>query len=355
MLAVLLVVSLLVGADGSQWRLLPTLGLFAYAGLRFIPMTTALTESLNRIRWNQLPLERLRRDFDRLEEHVEVETASRSPVEFNRHLELRDVSFSYPGGIAPALREISVRIPKGESIGIVGATGAGKSTLIHVILSLLDPSAGSVLVDGFDVRDNPAGWRRRVAYVPQAIHLIDDSLRRNIALGVADESIDDARVSSAVQTARLEAFVETLPDRLDTLVGDRGVRLSGGERQRVAIARAFYEEADVVLFDETTAAIDLRTEQELFAALRASAGGKTLIIVTHRVQSVRHCDRLILLAEGRIYRGRRFPVAAGEQRRVPRAYRESMMRAMFPPSTALTPSSPSKSSQYRRIWSMDWR
>ena len=221
-ITMLIAVAFLVRSDGVQAELLPILGLYAYAGLRLIPMVAALTESFNRIRWNRWSLEQLSRDFDLLNEQAEAEGSGRSPITYQRELELCDVSFSYPTGASPALRGISMRIRKGESIGVVGATGAGKSTLAHIIAALLEPSTGAVKVDGVDVRDCPVRWRRRLGYVPQAVHLLDESLRRNIALGVADESIDDGQIMAALHTARLDAFVATLPQGLDTLVGEGG-------------------------------------------------------------------------------------------------------------------------------------
>ena len=296
-IAMLIVVSLLARSEDA--RLLPTLGLYAYAGLRFIPMISAMTESLNRIRWNDRPVERLVRDFEYLSE-FDIETRSPAPMPFDHRLELRNVGFTYPGGVVPALTDISIDIRKGESIGIVGATGAGKSTLIHLIAALLEPSRGELNVDGIDVHGNPAGWRRRVGYVPQALHLIDDSLRRNVALGVADKDIDEPRMQAAARIAQLCEFVRALPEGLDTRVGERGVRLSGGQRQRVAIARALYDEPDLILFDEATAALDPHTERAMFGALREAACAKTLIIATHRLHTVAHCDRLVFLSNGAI-------------------------------------------------------
>jgi ATP-binding cassette subfamily C protein len=185
-------------------------------------------------------------------------------------------------------------------VGIVGATGAGKTTLVDLILGLHTPSSGEIRIDGSPLERVLRRWQDAIGYVPQSLYLVDDTLRRNIALGVPDARIDEAAVWSALRVAQLERFVAGLPAGLDSAVGERGVRLSGGERQRIAIARALYHDPDVLVFDEATASLDPATERELTEAFDALRGRKTLLVIAHRLSTVERCDRLLLLRNGRI-------------------------------------------------------
>jgi ATP-binding cassette subfamily C protein len=198
------------------------------------------------------------------------------------------------------LDDLSLVIRRGESVAIVGSTGAGKSTLINIVLGLLRPTAGAVTVDGRDLLQNLPAWRSKIGYVPQEIYLFDDTLRRNIALGREDAEIDAGKLAAAIRSAQLEDVVAALPLGLDTVVGERGVRLSGGERQRVAIARALYGEPELLVFDEATSALDNRTERELALAIDALQGGRTLVVIAHRLSTVRRCRRIVFLRQGRI-------------------------------------------------------
>ncbi len=182
----------------------------------------------------------------------------------------------------------------------MGSTGAGKSTLINIILGLLRPSAGSVTIDGRDLTEHLRAWRSKIGYVPQEIYLFDDTLRRNIALGRDDAEIDDRRVASVLRMAQLEDVVAGMPLGLDTVVGEHGLRLSGGERQRVAIARALYGDPELLVFDEATSALDNRTERDLTLAVDALQGGRTVIVIAHRLSTVRRCRRIVFLRRGRI-------------------------------------------------------
>ncbi len=199
-----------------------------------------------------------------------------------------------------ALDGVSLTIRRGESIGVVGATGSGKSTLIDVLLGLLEPQSGRVLVDGRDIREGIRGWQQRVGYVAQTFELLDDTVRRNGAFGRSDDAIDDARIESVLRLAHLSDTAALSLQGLDTVIGERGARLSGGERQRVAIARALYHDADILVFDEATSALDYQTEQAIVRAIEGLRGVKTLVVVAHRLSTVRGCDRLVLLESGRV-------------------------------------------------------
>jgi len=221
-------------------------------------------------------------------------------LRFERAIVLDRVSYQYEAGAAPVLTDVSLTIRRGESVGIVGATGAGKSTLIDLVLGLLEPTGGSISVDGVDIARARRAWQRRIGYVPQAAFLFDDTIARNVALGVRPAEIDAARLADALRMAQLAEFVATLPDGVDAQIGERGIRLSGGQRQRVAIARALYRQPEVLVFDEATAALDNQTEREVTRAIEGLRGQKTLVIIAHRLTTVRHCDTLVFLRAGRV-------------------------------------------------------
>lgn len=211
------------------------------------------------------------------------------------------VSYRYSGAVSEAIHDISLIIPKGASVALVGRTGSGKTTLVDVLLGLLTPQSGSLSVDGVDIQSDPAAWRRNLGYVPQTIRLIDDSIRRNIGFGLSIDEIDEQKLDRAVRASQLADMIDALPDGLDTVVGEQGVRLSGGERQRIAIARALYRNPDVLVLDEATSDLDNTTEKALMEAITETSGGeKTLITIAHRLSTVQSCDCLYLLEAGSI-------------------------------------------------------
>ena len=296
----LLVVVLLTVAGRGGGAGLPLLGLFAYAGFRIVPMANRISWRLTEIRGREVPIRALYDDYLLVTHAAWAEADGQAPVRFQQAIALDDVTSSYPGTDTPALRGVSLAIRRGESLGIVGPTGAGKSTLVDLIVGLLPPTMGRVCIDGVDLAGQARAWRRHVGYVPQAIVLLDDTLRRNVALGIADRDTDEARVVAALRVAQLDATVAALPHGLDTVLGERGVRLAGGERQRVGIARALYHDPDVLVLDEATAALDTATEAAVADALRALRGAKTVLLIAHRLSTVRACDRIAVIADGRL-------------------------------------------------------
>jgi ATP-binding cassette subfamily C protein len=212
------------------------------------------------------------------------------PLCLRHQIELEDVSFTYPGTSKEILNGVSLNIPKGAYVGLVGTTGAGKSTLINLLLGILQPTAGEVRVDGEDIHRNLRGWQRNIGYVPQDLFLLDDTVRRNIALGARDEAIDDEQVREALRKAQLLEFVEAQPDGLDTVVGERGIRLSGGQKQRVSIARALYREPSVLILDEATSALDHGTESEVLEVVRSLKHDLTIVSIAHRATTLADCD-----------------------------------------------------------------
>ncbi|MBI3302784.1 MAG: ABC transporter ATP-binding protein [Deltaproteobacteria bacterium] len=296
----LLVITLVTARDSAGPDLVPLLGLYAYAGFRVIPSVNRILLNLNDIRYGAAATQRLYNDFVAFG-HLASGAFAVSEGEdltFTDCISLEQVSYTYDGAPTPVLHDVTLTIRRGESLGIVGPTGAGKSTLIDLILGLLQPSGGRITVDGRDIVQPLRSWQRKIGYVPQSIFLTDDSMRRNIAFGLRDVDIDERKVQAAVRLAQLEEYVASLPHGLDTIVGERGVRLSGGQRQRVAIARALYHEPEVLVFDEATSALDNQTEREVIRAIEALRGEKTLLVVAHRLSTVRACDRLVFLCDG---------------------------------------------------------
>jgi len=286
--------------SGVAGASLPVLGLFAYAGLRMIPAMSAIVSAVNQIRYGGAAVQTVATNLDLIDAESEpLPTDPAIPMAFSAGLALEGVEFSYETS-AEVLRRVDLVIHRGESIGIVGTTGAGKSTLLDLILGLLAPTAGEIKVDGQALHEDLRSWRACLGLVPQSIFLLDDTVRRNIAYGIMDSEIDERALNEAVELSQLSAFIDSLPEGLDTVVGERGIRISGGQRQRVAIARALYRKPEVLIFDEGTASLDNLTEAALLRALEDLKGTHTIITVAHRLTTVKSCDRIILLADGKI-------------------------------------------------------
>lgn len=291
-------VLVMIGQGKPMDALLPTLGLFAAAAFRLMPSVNRVLGAVQSVRFSLPVIETLYSEFCLLDATKIQQKGSLLP--FKNTLILDQVGFHYPSSDASSLHSVTLLIPWGTSIGFIGGSGAGKSTLVDIILGLLTPVSGSVKVDGVDIQSHLRGWQDQIGYVPQSIFLSDDTLRRNVAFGLPTEQIDETAVWRAIQAAQLEQFVNDLPQGLDTLVGERGVRLSGGQRQRIGIARALYHDPSVLVLDEATSSLDVDTEREVMAAVRALQGDKTLIIVAHRLSTVEQCDYLFRLEKGRV-------------------------------------------------------
>lgn len=293
MLAIVLLASGQTGADSVS-----VLAVFAYAGFRAVPSANRIMFNVGYLREGRPYARAVEADFRTLR-HAAARTPGPEPVlEFHDAIVCEHVTFTYEDGARPALYDVNLRIRCGESVAIVGPTGSGKSTLVDVLLGLLPPTGGRVLIDGDDLAGHERAWQRLIGYVPQDPYLLDDSLRRNIAFGIPDGLIDEQRLARACTSAQLDDFVRQLPEGLETIVGEDGVRLSGGQRQRVAIARALYQDPAVLVFDEATAALDNQTEREVTRAIATLQGQRTLIVIAHRLSTVEGCERLIFLQDG---------------------------------------------------------
>ena len=296
-LAILVLTMVSQGRDMAS--IVPTLGLFAAAAFRLMPSINRVLAAVQALRYTLPAVNTLYDEFNLNFIKPNSQQISNSKP-FAQEISLCNVTYHYPGVSSLALDGISINIRKGESVGLIGPSGSGKSTLVDVILGLLAPSGGHVMVDGCDLQQGLRQWQDHIGYVPQAIYLTDDTLRRNVAFGLANEQIDDKAVIRAVKAAQLEDFISTLPQGLATIVGERGVRLSGGQRQRIGIARALYHDPEILVLDEATSALDNATEQGVMEAVAALKGSKTIIVVAHRLSTVANCDRLYRLGRGKI-------------------------------------------------------
>jgi ATP-binding cassette subfamily C protein len=286
------------GASGAETVSL--MGLFAYAGFRVVPSANRIMLNAGHWRTGRAFAANAIADFKALG-RVPLRPHGPEPVVgFHDALVCDDVTFAYDEGLMPAVSNVRLRLRAGESLGIVGATGSGKSTLVALLLGLLQPMSGRILIDGAPLAGLERGWQRLIGYVPQDTYLLDDTLRRNVAFGVPDPLIDEQRVARACTLAQLDDLLRQLPQGMDTPLGEDGTRLSGGQRQRVAIARALYTDPAVLVFDEATAALDNQTEREVTKSIASLHGTRTLIVIAHRLTTVEACDRLIFLQDGRV-------------------------------------------------------
>jgi ATP-binding cassette subfamily C protein len=308
-LTIVAVFVLATTGEGSVERTLATLAVFAYVGLRLQPILQRMIGFLNTLNKNEAVVDILSRDRDLIREWREAiagESFGHGASQGERHcfseaVRFDRVDFAYTAGGPPVLREISLEILRGEFVGICGPTGGGKSTLVDLLVGLLQPTAGQITVDGVPLGRRPLWWWDQLGVVSQQVFLTDDTLRNNIAFGdQVDGRVDEARMARCVERAQLLPVVENLDHGLDTLVGERGVRLSGGQRQRVAIARALYREPEVLVLDEGTSALDGATERALVSAIDEATHERTLIAIAHRISTIRNADRILVVADGRI-------------------------------------------------------
>jgi HlyD family secretion protein len=305
-----LVLYLLALYKGDTEAILSTLAVYALAGFKLMPALQSSYQSISQVRGNIAALEAIREDLRASAQNAVSERAARGanahkPVsealKIKQTIRLENVTFCYPGKKVPALSGINLTIPAKQVIGLVGATGSGKSTTIDMLLGLITPNEGELLVDGEKITNtNRRAWQNSVGYVPQSIFLADTSIRENIAFGLPASQIDEVKVRRAARLAHLDELLSGLSGGLDTRVGERGVQLSGGQRQRIGIARALYNDADILILDEATSALDGITEKLIMKAVHDFSGQKTIVMIAHRLSTVRRCDSIYLMHNGEI-------------------------------------------------------
>jgi ATP-binding cassette, subfamily B, bacterial PglK len=302
--AIVVLVLYLLATNHDLGTALPILALYAFTGYRLMPAFQAIFQSLTVARFNWPSVELIVGEMQRLrrEESVNWDAETQARLPFHDRIELKEITFTYPSAPDPVLTEFDLRIEKNTTVGLVGATGSGKTTIVDIILGVLSPTKGRLLVDDVPIDDgNVRGWQTNIGYVPQAIYLSDSSIASNIAFGLPEEEIDMKSVEAASCAAQLHDFVVgELPKGYLTEVGERGIRLSGGQRQRIAIARALYRNPDVLVLDEATSALDGITEDAVVDAIRQLSHRKTIITIAHRISTVRDCDVIYVLEKGGI-------------------------------------------------------
>lgn len=309
MVSVVLITMLIIVFQGmNTTELVSTMALFAMAAFRLMPSINRIIGLITTIRYSKPALSIVFEDLfeNRGIAHENVPTnnkpfnAGNGKKAFKGSLQLKGVSFRYPNQKEYSVNDVSLTIPIGHSVAFIGESGAGKTTLVDIILGLFQPEKGLVLVDGKNLFEHKALWQQKIGYIPQSIYLSDDTIRNNVAFGIEEGMIDDQEVWRALEQAQLKEFVKALPGQLETRVGERGVRLSGGQRQRIGIARALYHNPEILFMDEATSALDNETEKEIMKAIDGLRGEKTLIIIAHRLSTIENCDTVFKLNKGRL-------------------------------------------------------
>lgn len=299
---IFLVLYLLVSREFDLGAILPVLSVFALAGFKLLPAFQMVYTGFAQIKGNISAFEAVKNDLiesSEIAENQELEKPIPDKLALHKSISLHKVCFAYPGREYPALSGLSIEVPLKSVVGIVGSSGSGKSTLVDVLLGLLMPQKGAVFIDGEELTNEKVrDWQSCIGYVPQSIFLADSSIRENVALGINPSLIDDCRVNAAVRLAHLDGVVSELPEGIKTRVGERGLQLSGGQRQRIGIARALYYDPEVLIMDEATSALDGISEKSIMEAINDFAGKKTIIMIAHRLATVRHCDKIYLLDRG---------------------------------------------------------
>jgi len=300
---VFFVILLTKNATNTQ-NALPVLGIFVAASLRIIPSINQIVRSINQIKNSIYAASRLLSDLKEIDKfHKDRDLnikENKDTFERFEELNIKSIDFSYPGTNDKAIKNISLNIKQGECIGIIGKTGSGKTTLIDIMLGFLNPSNGDILANNTPIKNDLKSWMTLTAYIPQSIFLIDDTIKKNIALGIEDSEINLEMIKKSLSMSRLDSFVENLPEKIETVIGERGMRLSGGQRQRIALARAFYFQRQIIVMDEATSSLDNETEKEVIDSINRMKRKITMLVIAHRLSTVKNCDYIYKIEDGEI-------------------------------------------------------
>lgn len=293
--SILAFIAIYISGGGNVASIMTTIATFGVAAMRVLPSVNRINTYITEIAYTQPSLNFV---YENLQEGMKTDAmlaerkanAQKEKLKLEDKIQLSHISFHYPDSDKNIFTDAHMEVPRGKSVGIIGASGAGKSTIVDVLLGLLHAQEGDITCDGVNIFKNYESWLAQIGYIPQAIYLIDESIRDNIAFGIDEDKIDDKRIWEVLEEAQLKEFVEELPEGLDTTIGDRGVRLSGGQRQRIGIARALYHDPEILVFDEATSALDNDTEAAVMEAVNSFHGRKTMIIIAHRLNTIEKCD-----------------------------------------------------------------
>lgn len=286
---------------------IPVVGTFVMAALKLLPSVSKISANINNIVFLQPQLDEVCANLQGANSYMkDVENCNQNEtlyeqLGFNKQITLKDITWKYSNSSNNILNNLYLEINKGDTIALIGSSGAGKTTLADIIMGLLIPQTGTVEMDGINIFEMKSQWAKIIGYVPQTVFLIDDTLRKNVAFGVRNSDISDEKIWKALEQAHLKEFVQKLPEGLDTIVGERGVKFSGGQRQRVAIARALYEDSEIIVFDEATSALDTETEKYVMESLEALRGRKTLLIIAHRLTTIQKCNKIYEIKDGKAF------------------------------------------------------
>lgn len=303
--AMLIYIAVYISGNGNVESMLTSITAFGLAAVRVLPSVNRINTYITEIAYMQPCLDFV---YENLKEGMKVDAAMAAiraaeqdePLVLNDRIELKNISYHYPNSGQQIFTGADMTVPKGKSVGIMGTSGAGKSTIVDILLGLLRAQEGEITCDGVDIFKNYESWLSQIGYIPQSIYLVDESIRDNIAFGIDADRIDEDRIWEVLKEAQLDEFIRTLPEGLDTFIGERGVRLSGGQRQRIGIARALYNDPEILVFDEATSALDNDTEAALMEAINSFHGKKTMIIIAHRLNTIEKCDIIYKVEGGKL-------------------------------------------------------
>ena len=284
-----------INAGGNVTNMMATLATFGVAAIRVLPSVNRINTYITEIAYATPSLDFV---YDNLQEGMKTNAklaerkanSQKEKLKLEDRIELKNISFHYPDTEKNIFTHANMVVPKGKSVGIMGTSGAGKSTIVDILLGLLHAQEGQITCDGVDIFKNYESWLAQIGYIPQSIYLIDESIRDNIAFGIDADKINEKRIWEVLEESQLKEFVESLPEGLNTTIGDRGIRLSGGQRQRIGIARALYHDPEILVFDEATSALDNETEAAVMEAVNSFHGKKTMVIIAHRLNTIEKCD-----------------------------------------------------------------